>query len=61
MTKGLFTSTEEIYFQDLAKGRITPLKGASKERRDIKQENRRIAQNVRRQNSKTTPSYIRTR
>ena len=50
MTKGLFTTTEEMYFEMFLKGRIRPVKVSPKERRDIKKENRRIAQNVKRIN-----------
>ena len=62
MTKGLFTSTEEIVFQNFyVNGWGDPVKVSFQNRCEIRQENKRIAQNVKRLNQKVTPFYIRTR
>ena len=63
MRKGLFTSMEEIRFQyTFVNGHIDPVaKNPSRNRNDIRQDNRRIAQNVKRLNQKTTQLHLRTR
>ena len=51
MTKGLFTSTEEIKFQNaFVSGHIEPTKNSLPMRRDIHQDNRLVAQNIKRIN-----------
>ena len=63
MKKGLFTSMEEIRFQyAFVNGHIDPIaKNPSKNWHDVRQDNRRIAQNVKRLNQKTTQVFLRTR
>lgn len=63
MRKGLFTSMEEIRFQDVfVNGHIDlSLSNSSKNWHNIRQDNRRIAQNVKRLNQKTTQIHLRTR
>lgn len=63
MTKGLFTSTEEIRFHDVyVMGHIESVaKSNSKNQREIRQDNRRIAQNLKRLNQTRKQSFIRGR
>ena len=51
MTKGLFTSTEEIVFQDVyVNGHVGPAKQIFQDQRQIRRDNQRISQNVKRLN-----------
>ena len=63
MTKGLFTSLEEIRFQyAFVNGHVAPDKASSMTQREIRQDNRRIAQNVKRLNRMTNQArsiYVR--
>ena len=63
MTKGLFTSLEEIRFQyAFVNGHVAPVKASSMTQREIRQDNRRVAQNVKRLNRMTNQArsiYVR--
>ena len=61
MTKGLFTSTEEIYYEAIVKGHISPIKNSPLSGREIRQENRCVSQNVKRLNLNKRQIHIRAR
>ncbi len=62
MTKGLFTSIEEIRFHNaFIKGHIAPVKNSSMVLSNVRQDNRRVAQNLKRINQRQKCSVWRER
>ena len=63
MTQGLFTSMEEIKLYSLMRGKVdtSRVKGFKITRREIEQDNKRIAQNVKRINQRQVQSVWRER